>query len=194
VKRLLEEAGREGGVNRDGWYYLKDNWYRVEDHRVLVQQSTHWTPRAGLANEALAYLPLQEATYTWAGVPLVGGDLLTGEGGKRCTIRFEPGRLPPVNAFWSLTVYDDAGYLIPNPIDRYKLRSRDRLKHDPDGGLTLVLAASNPNGSDAEAASNWLPVPAAQFSVTFRAYWPKQVITHGGDGWHVPAVEAQVDH
>ena len=105
------------------------------------------------------------------------------------TLRFPPGQLPPVDAFWSLTVYAGAGYLVANPIDRYSLSSRDQLVPDDDGGVTLHLAETNPRGPDAMDLSNWLPIPAGEFSVTFRAYCPRDPIVPGDDGWHLEPVQ-----
>jgi hypothetical protein len=63
MRKLAAEAARQGGANDGGWYYLKDNWYRVEDHLVLQQQPTNYALRTALSMEALGFLPLQEATY-----------------------------------------------------------------------------------------------------------------------------------
>jgi hypothetical protein len=191
MQRLAAEAVKQGGGIQDGWYYLEDNWYRVDAHRVLQQQPANYALRTGLAIEALGFLPLQEATYVAAGVPRVGGESLSGAGGRRYVVRFAPGQLPPVDAFWSLTVYSGAGYLVGNPIDRYSLGSKDDLKRDADGGVTLQLASSNPHGADSDEISNWLPIPDGEFSVQFRAYAPTESIRLGGDGWHVPPVQAR---
>ena len=124
----------------DSWYYLKDGWYRVEDHRVVAKQPAHYSLRAGLALEALDFLPLQEATYLSAGVPRVGGEVLSGADGQSYTIRFPEGHLPPVDAFWSLTVYEGYGWLAKNPIGRHNLDSRDELRRDADAELQDPIA------------------------------------------------------
>jgi hypothetical protein len=192
-RKLIEEAVKQGGANEGGWYYLRDNWYRVEGHRVLQQQPSNHALRTALSIEALGFLPLQEATYLSAGVPRVGGDVLTGADGGSYAIRFPPDQLPPVNAFWSLTVYEGAGYLVDNPINRYSLGSTDDLERDADGGVTVRLAVSNPHGPGSARTSNWLPLPPGEFSVSFRAYWPSEPIVHGGKGkgWHMPPVREQ---
>jgi hypothetical protein len=158
---------------------------------VHPQQPSNYALRAALAIEALGFLPLQEATYLSAGVPRVGGDVLTGADGRSYRIRFPPGQLPPVHAFWSLTVYEGAGYLVENPIRRYNLGSKDELEPDADGGVTVRLAVSNPHGAGGGKTSNWLPIPPSEFSESFRAYWPSEPIVHAGEGWHMAPVRHQ---
>ena len=95
------------------------------------------------------------------------------DGKARYTLRFAPGELPPVNSFWSLTMYDQpASLLVANPIDRYLINSAmlAGLKRDVDGGITLVVQHDSP-GQGQE--SNWLPAPAGPFSLIMRLYWPK---------------------
>jgi hypothetical protein len=92
---------------------------------------------------------------------------------NRYTLRFAPGELPPVNAFWSLTLYElPSSLLSANPLNRYLINSPmlAGLKHDPDGGLTLYIQHESP-GEDKEA--NWLPAPAGPFFNVLRLYWPK---------------------
>jgi hypothetical protein len=96
--------------------------------------------------------------------------------------RFPPGQPPSVNAFWSRTVYEGAGYLVDNPIDRHCLASRDDLELDTDGGVTMHLSVSSPHGPHSATTSNWLPLPPGEFSVSFRASWPSEPIVHGGRG------------
>ncbi|MDX9912074.1 MAG: DUF1254 domain-containing protein [Phycisphaerales bacterium] len=91
----------------------------------------------------------------------------------RYTLRFAPGQLPPVNAFWSLTMYElPASLLSANPLDRYLLNSPmlPQFKKDEDGGLTFYIQHESP-GADKEA--NWLPAPSGPFFVVMRLYWPK---------------------
>ena len=101
------------------------------------------------------------------------------DGSKRYTLRFEPDQLPPVNAFWSLTMYElPASLLAQNPIDRYLLNSTmlEDFVRDDDGGITLYLQHESP-GKDKEP--NWLPAPAGPFSANLRLYWPKKEALDG---------------
>jgi hypothetical protein len=91
----------------------------------------------------------------------------------RYTLRFEPGKLPPANAFWSVTMYDlPASLLVANPLKRYLINSPmlPDLKRDADGGLTIYIQAASP-GENRE--SNWLPAPNGPFWLAMRIYWPK---------------------
>ena len=108
-------------------------------------------------------------------------------GGTRYTLRFAPGQLPPVNAFWSLTMYEQpASLLVANPLNRYLLNSTmlPQFNRDADGGLTLLIQHESP-GKDQEA--NWLPAPAGPFSVIIRLYLPKTEALNGT--WKAPPLQ-----
>jgi hypothetical protein len=103
------------------------------------------------------------------------------------TLHFAKGQLPPVNAFWSLTMYNlPSQLLVKNPINRYLINSPMllHLKTDADGGLTIYIQADSP-GKDKEA--NWLPAPKAPFMLTMRYYWPKAELLN--DVWKSPPVQ-----
>jgi hypothetical protein len=98
---------------------------------------------------------------------------------NRYTVRFAPGQLPPVKAFWSLTLYEmPASYLYANPINRYLLNSPmlPQFKKDADGGLTFYIQPESP-GADKEA--NWLPAPKGPFKLVMRLYGPKAEALNG---------------
>jgi len=123
----------------------------------------------------------QEAMYPYYAVDAAKQKL---EGANRYTLRFAPGQLPPVHAFWSLTMYElPKSLLVANPINRYLINSPmlPQLKKDADGGLTLLIQNESP-GKDKEA--NWLPAPKGPFSVYMRLYWPKEEATDGK--WTAP--------
>ena len=90
-------------------------------------------------------------------------------------IKFGPHDLPPVKAFWSITVYDGSMLLYDNPLHRHVINSPlvDQLVKDADGGFTLYVQHESP-GHAKEA--NWLPVPRDKFNLTFRCYQPEQAI------------------
>jgi hypothetical protein len=107
------------------------------------------------------------------------------DGVNRYTLRFAPGQLPPVHAFWSLTMYElPKSLLVANPINRYLINSPmlPQLKKDADGGLTLIIQNESP-GKDKEA--NWLPAPKGPFIMYMRLYWPKEEAVEGK--WTAPA-------
>ncbi len=108
-------------------------------------------------------------------------------GANNYTLRFPAGQLPPVNAFWSLTMYDQpASLLVANPINRYLVNSTmmSEFIKDADGGITLYIQNESP-GKGKEA--NWLPAPEGPFWVIMRLYWPKDAVFDGT--WTAPAVE-----
>lgn len=108
-------------------------------------------------------------------------------GANRYTLRFAPGQLPPVNAFWSLTMYElPASLLYANPINRYLINSPmlPDLKRDADGGITIYVQNEAP-GSDKQ--SNWLPAPKGPFFAVLRLYWPKPAAVDGK--WKAPALQ-----
>lgn len=108
------------------------------------------------------------------------------DGSRRYRIRFAPGQLPPVDAFWSITAYTQERLLYANPLKRYVINSPmlPTLQRDADGGVTLHVQHTSP-GADRE--SNWLPCPATPFGLTFRTYLPQEPIRSGR--WTAPPVE-----
>jgi hypothetical protein len=126
----------------------------------------------------------QEAMYPVYGVDADGQKL---NGAKRYTVSFAPGQLPPVNGFWSLTMYElPASLLVANPLNRYLLNSTmlPQFKKDADGGLTLLIQNDSP-GTDKEA--NWLPAPKGPFIMFMRLYWPKAEALEGK--WTAPPLK-----
>jgi hypothetical protein len=109
------------------------------------------------------------------------------DGANRYAVRFAPGQLPPVNAFWSLTMYElPQSLLVANPLNRYLLNSPmlPQFKRDADGALTLYIQNESP-GADKEA--NWLPAPKGPFLMWMRLYWPKEEALQGK--WTAPPLQ-----
>jgi len=123
-----------------------------------------------------------EATYLSTGSDEEGRRLT---GADRYVVRFPPGGLPEVKAFWSLTLYDETHNFVDNPLDRYALGDRSaQLKMDPDGGLTIYIQADSPGGG---RDGNWLPAPKGKpFSLTLRTYLPGKSIVD--QTWAPPPV------
>jgi hypothetical protein len=106
---------------------------------------------------------------------------------NRYTLTFDKDKLPPVKAFWSVTMYNGkTQLLVENPINRYLINSPmlPDLKHDANGNLTIYIQKDSP-GKDKE--SNWLPAPDGPIYMVLRCYWPKEAIIDGE--WKLPAVE-----
>jgi hypothetical protein len=104
-------------------------------------------------------------------------------GANKYVIHFDKGKLPPVNGFWSLTMYDADYFFVANPLNRYTLSSRNKLVTNKDGSADLYIQSASP-GKAKEA--NWLPAPTGPFKLMFRFYWPKEAIIDGT--WKMPAV------
>lgn len=124
-----------------------------------------------------------EAIYkAWSRTP--AGQPLAGR--KHWVLRFEPGCLPPVDLFWSVTLYDiPAKQLVENPLNRYSLGSNSKgLKYGSDGSLEIYVQHENP-GSGKE--SNWLPAPAAPFVLAGRMYGPRAPLLDGS--WTIPPLK-----
>lgn len=171
-ENIVAEARKPHGRMVNGWQVLPNN---------TAKFGTDYNWRAVVALIGLgANLP-QDAMYPHATVDAHGQPLT---GANRYVIRFPKGQLPPVNGFWSITMYNAKQAFIQNPIDRYAIGDRDKLKFNDDGSLTLYVQHESP-GKDKE--SNWLPAPADSFNVFMRLYWPKKPIIDGT--WKMPAIE-----
>jgi hypothetical protein len=105
------------------------------------------------------------------------------DGANRYTLHFDKGATPPVNAFWSITLYDREGFQVANPLSRFAISSYMPFKSNPDGSLDLFFQNESP-GKDKEA--NWLPAPKEAFNLTMRLYGPKSEALTGK--WNLPSV------
>ncbi|PSJ61415.1 DUF1254 domain-containing protein [Pseudaminobacter soli (ex Li et al. 2025)] len=108
------------------------------------------------------------------------------DGANRYTIHFDKATLPPVNAFWSITAYDNDGFQVANPINRFAVSNWMPFAYNADGSLDLYFQNENP-GKDKEA--NWLPAPKGPFNLTMRLYAPRQEALTGK--WAPPAITAE---
>lgn len=104
---------------------------------------------------------------------------------NKYVLHFSKDELPPVSAFWSLTMYDGEGFQVANPINRFAIGDRDALKFNPDGSLDLYIQNESP---DANKESNWLPAPkSGKLGLTLRLYAPKPQVADGR--WNPPAIK-----
>lgn len=109
------------------------------------------------------------------------------DGSHKYTLQFAADQLPPVNAFWSMTMYErPASLLVDNPISRYLVNSTmmEQFERDADGGLTIYIQNESPGGTK---EANWLPAPKGPFSVVMRLYWPKKEALDGT--WTEPKIQ-----
>ena len=105
---------------------------------------------------------------------------------KSTSMHFDKGQMPPVNGFWSITMYDKDYFFVPNSLNRYTLSARNKFITNADGSVDLYFQADSP-GKAKEA--NWLPAPKAKFIPMMRLYWPKETPPSIIDGtWKPPAI------
>ncbi len=154
---------KEAGIKKNGWTTLsKTGTY-----------GTSYLQRALVAAFGLgANLP-QDAVYPTSDV---GPDGKPYDGANKYVMHFDKGRMPPVNAFWSLTMYDDKFFFVPNSLNRFNLSSRSQFKYNADGSVDLLIQKDSPSE---EMKDNWLPAPEGKFILMLRMYWPKAAVTEG---------------
>jgi hypothetical protein len=170
----LRAAAKETGAPVNGW--------RIPP-MILGNYGTDYGVRAVIALWGLgANLPadaLYPSTY-------IDGDGKPLNGANQYMLHFDKGETPPVNTFWSITMYNADSFFVDNPINRYAISSWMPLKRNKDGSIDLFIQHESP-GKGKEV--NWLPAPADDFNLTMRMYWPKETPPSIIDGsWKPPAV------
>jgi hypothetical protein len=184
VAKGIERGARAGREKIDAdakkpLGHTVNNWSVATEG--IGRYGTDYQFRAVVARIGLGSNLPEDSIYPYTRVDAEGKPLI---GANRYVIRFPKGQLPPVDAFWSVTVSNSKQALVANPIDRYAIGDRDKLKVDDDGSLTLYVQ-HDPPGKDKE--SNWLPAPTDEFNLVMRVYSPKKEILDGT--WKPPAVE-----
>jgi hypothetical protein len=184
IKRGFERIvdGRDTfGTLANGWRVTYSGFGDRADY------NGNWLERAVAAYAGIFGNSPDEALYPLAATDSRGQKL---DGARHnYTITFAADGYPPVNAFWSVTMYDGkTQLLIENPINRYLINSPmlPDLKKNPDGSLTLYIQKDSP-GADKE--SNWLPAPNGPIYMVMRLYWPKPDALNGA--WKPPAIVPQ---
>jgi hypothetical protein len=140
----------------------------------------YYLKRATVAMLGLGANQPEDAVYPLNQADAEGQPL---NGAKDYVLHFDPAELPPVNAFWSVTLYDDEGFQVANDLNRFAIGDRDPLTYNGDGSLDLYVQHADP-GPDKQP--NWLPAPAGSFNLTARLYWPKPEVLDGR--WAPPPV------
>ena len=176
IKAKIEKMGKP--VN--GWIVVNSG---IGDRALY---GGDWTQRAAVAVAGILANDPAEAVYPITrkdgdGQPLDGSI-------SKYTLTFPKEAYPPVNAFWSVTMYDGkTQLLIKNPIDRYLINSPmlPDLKKNADGSLTIYIQAVEPTNPDHKA--NWLPAPNGPIYLVMRLYWPKEAALNGS--WQPPPIK-----
>jgi hypothetical protein len=169
--RLHSLDGRNGKPGPTGW---------TGGSKFVGRYGTNYEIRASVARVGLGANPPEDATYLHCHQDDAGQPL---EGSGSYRIHFAKNEIPPVKAFWSVTVYDEQGYFAANSIHRFAIGDRDALKFNADGSLDIYIQHASP-GSEKE--SNWLPAPESAFNLSLRLYWPGDEILEGH--WTPPVV------
>jgi hypothetical protein len=184
IQRALTEAGpaalntikariAKAGVANSGW---RTNLTAIGTY------GADYLNRAGVAYTGIGANTIEDAVYPTAFTDADGKPFSSD---SRYFLHFNKDQVPPVRAFWSLTMYNEKQFLAANPIDRFAIGDRDKLAFNPDGSLDLYIQRESP-GRDKE--SNWLPAPASgPFTMNLRLYWPKAEIREGS--WVPPGVK-----
>ena len=179
VKKYLSSGMKDINGWRVGALFGDDAFYKGD-----------WLKRAAAATGGIYGNDAVEAMYPMTRTDAKGETL---DGSKHnYTLTFAAGQLPPVNAFWSVTMYDGKSQLlIENPINRYLINSPmlPNMKKNEDGSLTLYIQKDSP-GKDKEA--NWLPAPNGPIYLVMRLYWPKteapSILPAGAGSWNPPGI------
>jgi hypothetical protein len=162
-------------------------WTGYTRGAVVGSYGTDYLQRARLAEETLGTQVPAQAVYFAASRARSGTATTALAGTRSYQIRFPAGGLPPhgSDGFWSITLYNAAGFLVANPIGRYSIGDQTPgLLRGDDGSLTIVVSASRPSGTDV----NWLPAPAGAFSLVLRVYDPAPQVLDGS--WSPPVIRA----
>jgi hypothetical protein len=160
---------------------LTDGWFFSTKTGIY---GTNYRMRAFITAIGLGANRPQDAVYPTS----EGPDILKKySGANRYVMHFNKGELPPVDGFWSLTMYDASYFFVPNPLNRYTVSQRNKLKANADGSVDLYIQNESP-GKDKE--QNWLPAPKDKFILMMRLYWPKETPPSILDGsWKIPGVK-----
>lgn len=189
IKAALTEGAKDADENivtplfqfRNYGQQLPHHWSTISNEAAF---GTDYFTRTAVAKSNIFVNSPNETKYFYQDLDAAGGRL---SGAKSYTVTFPKGETPPVNGFWSMTLYNEHHFFSPNDLKRYSLGTKNKdLKYGEDGSLTFYVQAASP-GKDKEA--NWLPSPREEFSLYIRSYWPKAAVMEGS--WTPPAVELQ---
>ncbi len=157
------------GASVNGWITFTE---------TMGVYGNYYFKRAVVALIGLGSNPPEDAVYPLL-ITDADGNATTGD--NDYTIHFDADKLPPVSAFWSVTMYDGDGFQVANELDRFAIGDRDPLTYNADGSLDLYLQHTKPGP---QHEPNWLPAPLAPFGLTMRLYAPKREVITGQ--WHPP--------
>ena len=177
IPSVMEMIGKARKYDEMGWRNMPGAGV------PLGRYGTNYGLRAYVAHIGLGANEAIDAVYPGSERDFDGAPL---SGDVRYRLHFKAGEIPPVNGFWSLTLYGADAYLFDSEIKRYAVGGRDPLRYNVDGSLDLFVQAEPPE--DEADYANWLPSPKGEpFALTMRLYWPKQRVLDGN--WKMPRVQ-----
>src|SRR5277367_5477078 len=160
---------------------LADGWFFSTKTGIY---GTNYKMRALITAIGLGANRPQDAVYPTSEGP---GLIEKYSGAKKYVLHFDKGQMPPVDGFWSLTMYDAAYFFVPNPINRYTVSQRNKFAVNADGSVDIYIQNESPGKAKEQ---NWLPAPKDRFILMMRLYWPKETPPSILDGsWKIPGVK-----
>ena len=187
IKQAMTEGAKEADEKlvkplfqfRNYGQQLPHNWSTISNEAAF---GTDYFTRTAVAKSNILVNAPNETKYFYQDLDANGGRL---NSANRYAVTFDKDQVPPVNGFWSLSIYNEHHFFIKNPINRFSVGTKNKdLKFAADGSLTIYVQAEAP--TDPVQRANWLPAPGGDFSLYVRAYWPKAEIMEGS--WTPPAV------
>ena len=187
IKQAMTEGAKEADERlvkplfqfRNYGQPLPHHWTTISNE---ARFGTDYFTRTAVAKSNIMVNSPEETKYFYQDLDAAGARLSSA---NRYTVTFPKGGTPPVNGFWSLSIYNEHHFFVANEINRFSVGTKNKdLKTASDGSLTIYVQAEAP--ADPMLRANWLPAPKGDFSLYVRAYWPKKAVTDGT--WTPPSV------
>jgi hypothetical protein len=187
IKQAMSEGAQEADEQlveplfqfRNYGQQLPHHWSTVANEAAF---GTDYFTRTAVAKSNIFVNSPNETKYFYQDLDVDAGRLNSAD---RYTVVFAKGATPPVNGFWSLSIYNEHHFFVANPINRFSVGTKNKgLKFGSDGSLTVYVQSDKP--TDEVQLANWLPAPKGDFSLYVRTYWPKPEVT--GGAWTPPPV------
>ena len=187
LKQAVEEGAKEAEEQlvkplfefRNYGQQLPHHWSTISNESAF---GTDYFTRTAVAKSNILVNSPNETKYFYQDLDSSGARL---DSTHRYTVTFAKDQTPPVDGFWSLSIYNEHHFFVANAINRFSVGTKNKnLKLSADGSLTIYVQADQPE--DPVQRANWLPAPKGNFSLYVRAYWPREPVTNGT--WTPPAV------
>lgn len=183
IKSAMEYAAKEGlklmKEKTPTMAKIVNGWQMNVD--TMGVYGNFYLKRAIITQVGLGANQVEDAIYPMCVFDSEGNPL---DGKNNYVIHFKKEEIPPVEAFWSITMYDNEGFQAANELNRFAIGDRDNLKYNADGSLDIYIQNANPG---ADKVNNWLPAPECPLGVTMRLYAPKSEIVNGI--WKPPVIK-----